>query len=958
MKKVKRLKILLVVIALCVSASLGTLASSLSVDAANNECSSGYTAENYMNKLSYSISGNVVTYTGAQGLAYSTSFDGTQYPVDESGSFSFTIPDSQMGNRITVYFYLVQDDGVCEANKEVGRSTFYADSTGRNQLYDDALCVNYRNKWSDNETMRNAVQYCFTETVSVQYSYDEVSSWINEAESLYQISQGGTTIETDPSYTNVDDVTNTDTLTCDAFSTNNYETMHKYSHSESETVNNCTTTCVEEIEVNFSDPVATEPGMCFQYLIEIKSKVECNNTYTAPRPSKPAVCVPTVECVASNGYESDKGGPTEDFDACINQCDGGEYTQSCIDKCYTSVYEKGETYSEKVVNRQTTFAPINSLLEFNVYTTNGEQRARQIADNCITEDASLTLSQAEALYNQKQKYPGGHYNGNKWVPGGTCSSKIGYYYFRTLEATRSTINELNGSYSDSHGKKQYAAGSNGFLQRKTIDGYTNVCDDTCKWINSCSSNTVLTQYLAEQQYQKELAEWESAKAACEGSSGTCTNETTDYKIVVDNLDTNDSVNDTDKSDWQEEFSSSQKLNGDSVTGNFPDMVILTDGVCEDGEDDPWDYHNIITFPGTWVNNKTGQTAHSIEPGFEDFYTYVGNEYCTKLNSIPVNTAWWYWKVVQNGDESVLTDSQKEEINNSLEMNIRGSIDNYGYFGWDFDIECFYAIDDELNPNPENNETCSETDPYYPTCEPPGSCPADDPDYPYCDCPESDPNYPYCKDDDGGNDTIVTDYDFRPISLDNMFPDGGSASQTSANDKDTQASNLINNLETLRNSGTSLQPVASATREPGFNWSCEATNLENPDYIVQPVTVMNEIQALGDSIYDGDKYLDYHIRLTPETMNKVKDYNRDYDAYTEPSSDNSNEVLTAGSNKTAGVTVYRSYLLHKVLNSNELLKSGLIGCNNEDDGTCPNVIDTTTSCYQEYMSQSAVLKGGN
>ena len=94
------------------------------------------------------------------------------------------------------------------------------------------------------------------------------------------------------------------------------------------------------------------------------------------------------------------------------------------------------------------------------------------------------------------------------------------------------------------------------------------------------------------------------------------------------------------------------------------------------------------------------------------------------------------------------------------------------------------------------------------------------------------------------------------------------------------------------------------------------------------------------------------------MRKVKKYNDKYDSYTEPTADNSSEVLTAGNNKTAGITVYRSYLLHKVLNSNELLKSGLIGCNNEGKGEneCLNDIDTSTACYNEYMAQSSVLKG--
>ena len=180
-------------------------------------------------------------------------------------------------------------------------------------------------------------------------------------------------------------------------------------------------------------------------------------------------------------------------------------------------------------------------------------------------------------------------------------------------------------------------------------------------------------------------------------------------------------------------------------------------------------------------------------------------------------------------------------------------------------------------------------------------------------------------------------------------------------KNTIATNLINEVESLRNN-KAVNVADTNTRPVGFNWTCAATNLENPDYLVQPVTLINEIQALGDSIYEGDEYLDYHIRLTPETMNKVRAYNNKYDSYTEPSGQDAEEeglILKADdTNKTAGITVYRSYLLHEVLNSNELLKAGLIGCNNEGKGEneCNNTIDTSTACYNEYMAQSSVLKG--
>ena len=899
----KKYRIILVCILVLGITSVGVLSNTVFVDAANNECSAGYTDTNYISKLNYEVNGNVVSYTGAEGLLYSTSFDGTQYPANEDGTFSFTIPDAEMSSRITVYFYLAESDGVCDSGKEVGNNTIYADTSSRNQLYDNALCVNYRNKWSKNETMKDAVSYCFTEEVSVQYSYDEVASWIREAESLYEMSQSGSTeIVQDPSYTNVDDVKDTDKLVCDAFSNTNYEKMNKYSHIETNTVNSCTTTCKEEIEVNFSDPVATQPGLCFQYLIEIKSKVDCDSKYTAPKPGRPAVCVPTARCVASNGYQSDKGGPVEDFDACVQECDGGEYSQKCIDSCYTKVYGEEDDILNEKVDVQTTFEPIPTILTNDTTILDSNTQTTKLANGCLTPWNVSGTGQAQALYEQHQKDPGGKYSGSKWIPSKSgCSSKIGQFYFRSLGSTIQTIREAKGWYSDSQGRKQYAAGSNGFLVRTKMNGSTNVCDDTCRWINKCGSNTVLTQYLANKQYQEELAKWEKNKAACESKALECSSERTDYEIIVENKDNNDTSENIE--DWTESFNAHQNMNSNTVIDDwvgansktFESMVWLATGTCEDtgayeeGNDELWNYHNIITFPGTWINNKTGRPVHSIEPGNEDFYTYVGNEYCTKLNSIPVNTAWYDFVVNQGGDASSLTDTEKSEITADIEYNIKGSIDNYGYFGWNFDVSCFYAIGDDITEK----------------------CPSDDPD---CD---TKPNG-----NDGSNDDYVAeDFKFRPISLNTLFPSNDGSNNS---------------------------------REAGFNWTCDATNLENEDYPVQPVALLEDIQRLGDDVYT-DEYVDYEFNLTSEDMDRIRAYNKDNDGdYDKPVYESQN--ISIGNNKTAGITVYKSAFLHKYLGKGVMVKSGIIGCNNQDGDACQGIIEDTRGCMREYQAQASLLKG--
>ena len=916
----KKLKLLIVPLVF-LSAFFGVWLSNLdNVDAANNEtCQATWLRDNIVLNINLEYDGNTAILTNNSGVNLDYRFvpDG----IEENSTLSrFNAGDTirlTVENGGAIYFYLVDaidDSCIAEAGTEIGIIQVNTEGLMDNPLYYDSICTNYRNKWGNNQVMQNAVPYCYQTQTYSSYSREEVQGWIDTAESLYESmnSGSGNDITIDSSYKEVTDVKNTEKLVCDAFSTNNYETMHKYYHIGTEDDGaGCKVTCKEEIEVNFSDPVATQAGLCFQYLIEIKSKVTCDASYSAPVPTRKQVCYPAPYCV-SGSWSGDVGGPNEDFDSCISECDGGEYSQKCIDSCYNKVYVNAKT-TKTSNDKEFTQEDVISLSPF--YNPNDSfYKATRLANSCPG------ASNAQALYEYMQKNPSGHYSAGKWISdygtGSTSICALGPYYFSSLGQTQRTINLYNGNLSYSNSNGRYYPDGNGILRQNYGSTY---CDDTCYWSGTCGSNTVLTETLAQEQYEKEVEEYIAKKQACEQKATTCSNERTDYEIVVDNIDS-----DSDKDDDEEIFSSSQKLNSTTVVGDFPSMVILTDGSCEDGKDDPWNYHNIITFPGTWINNKTGQTVHTMDKGHEDFYTYVGNSYCTKLNSVPINTAWYDWKVNQNGDASSLTEAEKTEIENNIEMNINGHIDNYGYFGWNFDVSCFYAIG-----------------------EPDTSCTPDSPNYPNCDDP----------DDDGktNEDTPapVDDYTFRPVSLDNLFPN--SVTPTSADDKNKEASLLINEVESLRNKNTVMQ-VDDDNREIGFNWTCGATNLENPDYPVQPVATMKKIQELGDSIYKGTDYLDYHIRLTPKTMNKVREYNNNYDSYLEPTSDDSGEMLSAGKNKTSGITVYRSYLLHKVLNSNELLKSGVIGCNNEDKGTCSNVIDTSTACYNEYMAQSSVLKG--
>ena len=281
--KVKKHRLFLVPLIAIASISGIMLANMDNVEAANNStCSAEYYVRNIINKIDVTYN-NDGTATLTNNSKIQLFF--TYSVVNYAGSFypgqSVRLPTVTGGVvefRLRDNLDAITNGCIAPANVEVGKISLNESALTTNNLYNDSLCVNYRNNYGNDEMMRNAVPQCFQTQTYGSFTRNQLSSWIDTAirfRDLRNSSSGSSGITLDSTgYQEVDDVTNIGTLTCDAFSDNNYETMHKYTHTESTTSNNCKVTCKENIEVNFSDPVATQAGMCFQYLIEIKSVVD------------------------------------------------------------------------------------------------------------------------------------------------------------------------------------------------------------------------------------------------------------------------------------------------------------------------------------------------------------------------------------------------------------------------------------------------------------------------------------------------------------------------------------------------------------------------------------------------------------------------------------------------------------------------------------------------------------
>lgn len=789
----------------------------------------------------------------------------------------------------------------------------------------------------------------------------------------------------DDTFIKVTDITKSNKLSCNYGKTDG-KTVKKYTYTSTKsTTDKCSTTCREDIIVTLDPPVITQSGMCFSYVVDVKSKVTCSSKFTGTKPTRYTLFVNKKLCQANTTCNSgtDKGGPDTEFDSCVESCDNGEYTQACIDKCYTKVYEKDSTKKEKNKTTKTTKKTDSKDYLKQLKATNTFIEPQKLASSLKTVDVGvekvtcytdsylqdqtkgLTEEQLDALardvYHSKQYLPGGYYGDGKdqnyiWNPSneyfsydtkngsyklntsGGCLSKISPYYFSSVAKTKLTIKELNGTYyypGTSRIHKYTPSGQlinnvyvhAGSLMRHQISYdngatfVTNDCGETCTIATQCSSivsgfpgnkKHISTETQAKMIYKTELKAYSKEKASCVSSGKSCyTSATSSYTIKVDETskNTGNNLGNTYKSNQKVDQGKSGS-NKSTVAGDNPSMIINTNGNCITGEcannnqlycssldknssdyqaycedknsckisgipsckngDKCFDYHTTLSFPKNYINVKTGQTKVEITKDKLPFYVAIGNAYCTNLSTKEVNVNWYDYKIDDTNKVA-----KPEKIN---KYNITGTIRNYGLSKWNFNFSCFYAI---KNPDTGDcvGDNCVNKDCVGDSCNP---CVGDS-----CNKTDNDGNK-----ENGGN--IISKVKVRSVNLSDLFPN----------------------------------------RNPRFNWSNEAKNLNNNNYKVDPSTLVKAIEATGDAVYDEgkeNKYLDYHIKLTKDTIAKIRNYNK---STTYNNSDDGSPVNRVNGEGIWGVTVYRSKLLDN-LGKTVVTKRGLIGCNNQTSSTTCN-----------------------
>ena len=835
---------------------------------------------------------------------------------------------------------------------------------------------------------KKLVPYCFKSEVDEIFNSKSVLDQIMRAgQVIYNkhilYNNSSKTIENHSDFIDLSDfdLSKTVSLTCDAFgvksqdgstylSQDNVRKFKKTTPSDWVTVDYsyqsnvqvCRTQCTEEVIVTYGPPVSVKAGMCFEYEVEIESKVTCKpeeKPNAEPQLQESPTCSYSVDC-ENNEYRFDsQAGPNQEFDSCINSCDGGKYSQSCINSCYKKVYKK----SSNKVNLALAYNPIKKVAgepllcnPTSYLATSGNTIQSLINDVCW-------------YYNNGDSH--GDYqmeNGHlKWVPSDEChwSKYASVYLSNAIDVVgipiceRTVRDDLkvmsSGRWWDRSTTGYYP--NNGIktaYYNDSTHGYGVSCNEYCEIkSNGCSNNGVGSVTSQDQaNFDADLEKYNSAIQQC-NASVVCKTDKASYKMSVNNIGgsasicaKNGSKNESDCIVWNDdskknecEYNSknqSSKTNLDLLKtakdgcknlNKGQSIIREISGVCTGINNDDEDYRSIISFPGTWIRNKGGKRYYK-QPDNENYYQYVPGKYCLPLTASNVNKDWWLWdqKYLRSSDKintvsyTSTTDSTGTTYNkyNGI-YNIFAKIEKFGYFEWNVDVSCFFA---DYNSEPVCNGT---------NCSTPEPCTGKD-----------------CNNVDNDTNGVINS-ETRAAALDDLFPTTDATTEGVKNDSTkTVAPTKLGNKVSGDVSVTKVADTTTTNKnEPGYNWTCDATNLLIKNYPIAPTALIQKIQSVGDNVFNDKNELDYQVVLTTSNIKNIRNYNKSKQ-YTDYGSESYKS--------TNNINFYKSKFLSDSKYISKLDKpSGVAAlCNNvknrnqcdvdfiRNDSSCPKLISERSS----------------
>ena len=432
------------------------------------------------------------------------------------------------------------------------------------------------------------------------------------------------------------------------------------------------------------------------------------------------------------------------------------------------------------------------------------------------------------------------------------------------------------SYHNYYGTGTYAVPyDDGFYRH--ILGYETYCGDACYW-HDCGGDVYLNYGFAEKDKERNDSIYLKTLNKCKAAA-SCSEKTAEITMSVDYSvkSGGKTVPKTINFPYTESNSSDNKdlISSKGVKDNPVDTSVNANSTiikgsnlgCYKDESIPSLYQLTILFPGSWENRK-GDGFKYVPQDLSD-YKYYDKKFCIPYSALDVNQDWdhyvsyleikrketpgntieinspayklcasdlcknsyagcsipvsgassYSWDYFKNSSNT--EDDFHHLISDKIDYNIHAKINNFGYFGWDINVDCFYSLSHD--PECSNNISATTNN----------SCPCD-------------------------KTPGETEYRIRTVDLKCLFP--------SENDS---CSSYDNSVETV-------------DRIHGYNWTDYA--IINKDsgtseaYTSTPSFIVDEIQTKGYAIYEDSSQLDYEFKFTPSLIKEIKNSDYKYGSY--------------------------------------------------------------------------------
>ncbi|MDE5587378.1 MAG: hypothetical protein K2I72_03290, partial [Bacilli bacterium] len=445
-------------------------------------------------------------------------------------------------------------------------------------------------------------------------------------------------------------------------------------------------------------PKAVNAGGGFSYTTMITITRTCTPVQIKTPTLKPK-CEYAVDCMGKGHGGGPAAGPNEDFDQCINSCDGGKYTQSCIDSCYDTVY--GETEAKTL-----SFTDNSDLGLLSYQNKKGVVPVKMVGT--IRKDCSLLGTTIATPRPVSSCY----------IIGGNGGCKVEIIYTEGIGFHESFVPVC---YTEHNVRVTYADRCNGDGVNAGVQ-----CYEVWASTSECTAEPEKDYY---EEVQAAKAEYEALIARIREYTGDDYKDEEIYTGVYDNYlekqvnfgknqqpITNVTITSSSSGEHQEKLA--QRVQG----GSYPvteDMLIYT-----------WRQYTTtrtqtVHLTQSYVSNTTNQQLgvgtvyqkDTLNCERDDRnndlctkYYNGGYKYYTNLFAETINDYrnWPYFNP-NNTDYTIRTFTEKGDRYENIDVDLR----NFGSWGqWDLDIDCIYGLYQNYfyekdNPNLNNCDSSKD-----------------------------------------------------------------------------------------------------------------------------------------------------------------------------------------------------------------------------------------------------------